>query len=78
MEYRGLELSHRATTTQVVRCRMVNPKGKMSYGEPPGIKLHKTVVVSGEATNREKIMYDVGGNMNVVEVQRTRKNRVAY
>jgi hypothetical protein len=50
--------------------------GKIPYGEPTGIKLHETVVVSGAVTNREKIMYDVGGKKDVVEVQRTRKNYV--
>jgi hypothetical protein len=28
--------------------------GKVSYGEPPGIKLHRIVIVTSEATNREK------------------------
>jgi hypothetical protein len=50
----------------------------MPYGEPLGIELHRIVVVSCEAMNREKILYDVGGNKDVVEVQRTRKNRVTY
>jgi hypothetical protein len=50
----------------------------MSYGEPSGIELHRIVVVSGEAMNGEKILYDVGGNKDVVEVQRIRENRVAY
>jgi hypothetical protein len=52
--------------------------GKIPYGEPPGIKFHGTMVFSGEVTNREKILYVVGGNKDVVEVQRIRKNRVAY
>jgi hypothetical protein len=29
-------------------------RGKVAYGEPPGIELHRTVVVTSEATNREK------------------------
>jgi hypothetical protein len=33
----------------------------MLYGEPPGTELHRIVVVSGEATNREKVLDDVGG-----------------
>jgi hypothetical protein len=41
------------------------------------IKLHRTLVVSGEVTNREKILYDDGGN-KAVEVRRTRKNCVTY
>jgi hypothetical protein len=28
--------------------------GKVAYGEPLGIKLHRIVVVTSEATNREK------------------------
>jgi hypothetical protein len=30
--------------------------GKVPYGEPPVIELHRTVVVTSEATNREKGM----------------------
>jgi hypothetical protein len=41
----------------------------MPYGEPLGIELYRIVVVSGEATNREKILYDVGGNKDFVEVK---------
>jgi hypothetical protein len=52
--------------------------GKISYGEPLGIKLYGTMIISGAATNREMSLYDVGGNKDVVEVQRTRKNRVSY
>jgi hypothetical protein len=36
------------------------------------------MVVNGEGTNREKILYDVGGNKDVVEVQRIKKNHAAY
>lgn len=34
--------------------------GKVLYGEPSGIELNRTVVVSGEAMIREKLLYDVG------------------
>ena len=34
--------------------------GKIPNGEPLGIKFHGTMVVSGEATNQEKILYVVG------------------
>jgi hypothetical protein len=37
---------------------------KIPDGEPPGIELHRTTVVGGEATNREKVLDDVGGNKN--------------
>jgi hypothetical protein len=49
--------------------------GKVSYGEPPGIKLHRTVVVTSEVTNREKGMSQMGSNKNVVKVEGSRKNR---
>jgi hypothetical protein len=57
--YMGHVLSHRATTA----CE------KIPCGEPLEIERHRTVVVSGEATNQEKVVYDVGGNKYVVEVQ---------
>jgi hypothetical protein len=50
----------------------------VSSGEFLRIELHRTMVVSGEATDREKNLDDIGGNKNVVEVQRTRKDRVTY
>jgi hypothetical protein len=46
------------------------------YCEPPGIELHKTVVVSSEATNREKMMNHMRGNKDVVKVELSRKNRI--
>ena len=52
--------------------------GKIPYGEPPGIELHRIVVVSGEATDREKFLDDVGANKDVVEVQRTKKDHLTY
>jgi hypothetical protein len=30
--------------------------GKVAYGETPGVELHRTVVVTSEATNREEGM----------------------
>jgi hypothetical protein len=44
----------------------------------PWIVLHRTMVVSGEATDRENVLIDVGDNKDVVEIQRTRKYRVTY
>ena len=53
--------------------------GKVAYGEPPGIKLHRTMVVTSEATNREKGMSQTGSNKDVVKVEEwSRKNRCAY
>jgi hypothetical protein len=43
-----------------------NTSGKISDGEPPSIELHRAVVVSSEATDREKVLDDVGGNEDVV------------
>jgi hypothetical protein len=50
----------------------------MGLGDPLGIELHRTSIVSGEAMNQEKILDDVEDNKDVVEVQRTRKDRVTY
>jgi hypothetical protein len=50
----------------------------MSYGKPLRIELHSTMVVSGEETNQEKIMYDVRDNKDVNEIHRTKKNHVTY
>jgi hypothetical protein len=43
--------------------------GKVAYGEPPGIELHRTVVVASEATDREKGMRQTGSNKDVVKVE---------
>jgi hypothetical protein len=52
--------------------------GKVAYGEPPGIELHKTMVVTSEATNREKGMSKAGINKDVVKVEWSRKNQCTY
>jgi hypothetical protein len=41
--------------------------GKVAYGEPPGIELHRTVVVTSEATSREKGMNQTESNKDVVK-----------
>jgi hypothetical protein len=51
---------------------------KVSYGEPPGIKLYRTVVVTSETTNRENGMSQMGSNKNIVKVEGPRKNRCTY
>jgi hypothetical protein len=43
--------------------------GKVVYGEPLGIELDRTMVVTTEATNREKGMSQTGSNKNVVKVE---------
>jgi hypothetical protein len=52
--------------------------GKVVYGEPLGIKPYRTVVVTSEATNREKMMSQMGSNKNVVKVEGSWKNRCTY
>jgi hypothetical protein len=48
--------------------------GKVVYGEPPGIELHRIVVVASEAMDREKGMSQMGSNEDVVKVEWSRKN----
>jgi hypothetical protein len=48
--------------------------GKVSYGKPSGIELHRIVVVTGEATNQEKGMSQMGCNKDIVKVEWFRKN----
>jgi hypothetical protein len=52
--------------------------GQILHRETRGVKLNGTGVVSGEMTNRKKIMSDVGGYEYVVEVERSRENRGTY
>jgi hypothetical protein len=55
-----------------------NTSCKIPDGEPQGIKLHRATVVSSEVTNREKVLDNIGGNKDVVEVQRAGKDCVTY
>jgi hypothetical protein len=52
--------------------------GKVAYGEPLGTELHRTVIVTSEATNREKGMSQIGSKKNVVKVEWPQKNRCTY
>jgi hypothetical protein len=52
--------------------------GKVSYGEPLGIELHRIVVVTSKATNQEKGVSQMGCNKDVVKVKGSRKNRCTY
>jgi hypothetical protein len=52
--------------------------GKAVYGEPLGIELHRTVVVTSEATNREKGMSHTLSNKDVVKVEWSQKNQCTY
>jgi hypothetical protein len=44
-------------------------RGKVAYGEPPGIELHRTVVVTSKATNLEKGMSQTRSNKDIVKVE---------
>jgi hypothetical protein len=55
-----------------------NTRGKVAYYEPPGIELHRIVVVTSEATNREKGMSQTRSNKDVVKAERSWKNRYTY
>ena len=52
--------------------------GKVAYGESVGVELHRTVVVTSEATNLEKGMSPTGSNKDVIMVERSQKNRCTY
>jgi hypothetical protein len=43
--------------------------GKVAYGESPRVKLHRTVVVTSEATNREEGMSQTRSNKDVVKAE---------
>jgi hypothetical protein len=42
---------------------------KVVYSEPPGIELHRTVVITSEATNQEKGMSQMGSNKDIIKVE---------
>jgi hypothetical protein len=54
------------------------PGGQILHRKTRRVKLNGTKNVGGEPTDRKKIMSDVRGNENVVEIERSRKNRVNY
>jgi hypothetical protein len=49
-----------------------SPAGQILHRRTEGVKLNGTGVVDGEPTNIKKIMSDVRGYENVVEVERSR------
>jgi hypothetical protein len=55
-----------------------NTRGEVAYGEPLGIELHRTGVVTSEARNREKGVSQTEGNEDVIEGKRSLKNRCTY
>jgi hypothetical protein len=48
--------------------------GKVAYGATPGVELHRAMVVTSEATNREEGMSQTGSNKDVVKAEGSCKN----
>jgi hypothetical protein len=69
---------NRVEGTRDVTSSEHDTSGKVAYGEPPRIKLHRTVLVTSEATNREQGMSHTGSNKDVIKVEWSRKNRCTY
>jgi hypothetical protein len=69
---------NRVEGTGAVASSEHDTSGKVAYGEPPRIELHRTMFVTSEATNREKGMSQTGSNKDVVKVEWSRKNRCTY
>jgi hypothetical protein len=55
-----------------------NMCGKVAYGETPGVELHRALVVTSEATNREEGMSQSGSNKDAVKAEWPWKNRCTY
>jgi hypothetical protein len=54
------------------------PGGQILHRKTRGVKFNGTRIDSGEPTNIMKIMGDVWGYKNVVEIERPRENRCTY
>jgi hypothetical protein len=67
--YSGLVLFDLAITFLVVRSITDKPKGS---------KLQRTPIISGKATNRKKILNNVRSQQNIVNIEWSGNNRVAY
>jgi hypothetical protein len=52
--------------------------GQILHRKTRGVKLNGTSIVGGEPTDRKKIVSDVWGYENVVEVERSREHRGTY
>jgi hypothetical protein len=52
--------------------------GKVAYGETPGVELHRAVVVTSEAMNREEGMSQSWSNKDVVKAEWSWKNGCTY
>ena len=71
----GLE---RVERPRAVTAGEKGPGGQILHRKTRGVKLNGTRVVIGESTDKKKIMSDVGGYENVVEVEQPRENRGTY
>jgi hypothetical protein len=60
---------------EVVTTSEYYTSSNVSYGEPPGMKLRRTVVVTSETMKREKEMNHMVCNKDVVMVERSQKNQ---
>jgi hypothetical protein len=58
---------NRVEGVRVVAASEYDTSRKVAYGEPPGIELHRTVVVTSEATSQEKGMNQTESNEDVVK-----------
>jgi hypothetical protein len=61
----------RVERSRAVTASEHNTRGKVAYGESLGIGLHRTVIVTSEAMNREKGMSQTGSNKDVIKVERS-------
>ena len=65
---KGIEGAGAITASEHSMC------GKVAYGETPGVELHRALVVTSEATNREEGMSQTGSNKDIVKAEWSRKN----
>jgi hypothetical protein len=54
------------------------PGGQILHKETKRVKLNGTRIVGGESANRKKVVSNVRSYKNVVEIERSRKNRGTY
>jgi hypothetical protein len=50
----------------------------VAYGETPGVELHRALVVTSEATDREEGMSQSGSKKDVVKAEWSWKNQCTY
>jgi hypothetical protein len=71
----GLE---RVERSRAVTAGERGPGGQILHRKTRGVKLNGTGVVSGESTDKKKIVSDVGSYENIIEVKWPRENRGTY